>query len=65
MQINQLAGEYRVTADRLQERLNELRAQLPVSRGEETFRIQRRMEALLAELRDVRIVMGYLNSYYN
>ncbi len=65
MNLNQLSNEYRTAADRLQDRIAALRAELPTARGETAFTIQKRIDLLYAELLDVRTVMGYLQNYYN
>lgn len=64
MELKQLAEEYRTTADRLQNRLTELRTAIRTTFGEETFAMQRRIDALYAELLDLRVVMAYLKNYY-
>lgn len=54
MDLTALSEEYRTAADRLQERLRELRVFA-----------QRRIDALYAELYDLRVVMDYLRHYYD
>ena len=65
MNLTALSEEYRAAADRLQERLRELRAYARTARGEEAFAAQRRIDALRAELYDPRAVMNYLRHYYD
>ncbi|WP_308752881.1 hypothetical protein [uncultured Anaerotruncus sp.] len=65
MNLTALSEEYRSAADRLQERLRELRAYARTARGEEAFAAQRRIDALRAELYDLRVVMDYLRHYYD
>lgn len=64
MDLTQLAWEYRDTADCLQQRIKELRMRLPEARGEDAFLLQRRVDALVGELADLRIIMTYLKQYY-
>ena len=64
MNIEQLALQYRQTADDLQERLEVLKWELACARGLEVFKLQKRIETMYAELQDVRTIMGYLNNYY-
>lgn len=52
MDLTALSEEYRTAADRLQERLRELRVFAQTARGEEAFAAQRRIDALYAELYD-------------
>ena len=49
MDLTALSEEYRTAADRLQERLRELRVFAQTARGEEAFAAQRRIDALYAE----------------
>lgn len=65
MDLSALSEEYRTAADRLQERLRELRVFAQTARGEEAFAAQRRIDALYAELYDLRVVMDYLRHYYD
>ncbi len=65
MNIKELAQEYRLTADRLQSRITQLRAELLTARGKKAFDMQKRIDMLYAELLDVREIMGYLNHYYH
>lgn len=45
MDLTALSEEYRTAADRLQERLRELRVFAQTARGEEAFAAQRRIDA--------------------
>ena len=65
MDLTALSEEYRTAADRLQERLRELRVFAQTARGEEAFAAQRPVHALYAELYDLRVVMDYLRHYYD
>ena len=65
MNLTALSEEYRSAADRLQDRLRALRAYARTARGEEAFAAQRRIDALRAELYDLRVVMDYLRHYYD
>ena len=65
MNLTALSEEYRSAADRLQERLRELRAYARTARGEEALAAQRRFDALRGELLDLRGVLDYLRHYYD
>lgn len=62
--MTDLAQEYHETADKLLARLTELRAALATAKGEASLVLERRIEALTAELSDIRIVAAYLKNYY-
>lgn len=62
--MQELAMEYRETADKLLDRLYRLREELRTARGEQAFSLQRRIECIRCELVQVRQIMGYLLQYY-
>lgn len=64
MTLEELALEYRESANLLERRLAWIREQLREARGEAALDLTRRYELMRAELYDARKVMGYLNDYY-
>ena len=65
MNLVQLSEQYLEAADRLQERMAALRAAQPLARGKDALDLERRIEALYAELRDLRVVRNHLLHYYD
>ena len=65
MNLTALSEEYRSAADRLQERLRELRAYARTARGEEAFAAQRRIDPQPAQLYDQRVVKDKQPHYYD
>lgn len=65
MNLQQLASQYRESANALESRILQLKTELLTARGEDAFSLERRIDLLYAELLDARKVMGYLNHYYH
>ena len=59
----ELAAQYEETAVQIQKRIAELKKDAKLASRAEAFSLQKRIEALYAELHDLRVVAKYLNDY--
>ncbi len=64
MNLRQLAEEYQESAEKLTQRLAQLRRELRTARGEAALDLQRRVEVMALELADLRSLSRYLRDYY-
>ena len=65
MGLQQLANEYKQTANMLESHIVKLKAELTTARGQDAFTLEKRIEVLYSELLDTRKIMSYLNQYYS
>ncbi len=62
--LRQLAEEYSLSADLLEDRMLQLQRQLAQARGQEALDLQNRLDVMNQELFHTRRMRAYLNEYY-
>ena len=64
MNLQELAVEYRRTAEQVEARLARRKEEQKTARGEESLLLEGRVAALYAELLDLRKISAYLTHYW-
>ena len=64
LSIVKLSEEYKVTTDHLFAKIEQLKERLKISRGEDMFGIEKRIDLLQCEISDMRRVCFYLQKNY-